>query len=119
MDTNTLTLSDQYSNYLNDYTRRVRSLHDHVDIEYPDRGQYIGQIHSSLRDGQGIYTYPSGDIYFGGWRDDCFHGQGVYMFASGEIYDGLLNMNGKEGIGTYYYGSLDSYYSGNWYDDLK
>ena len=58
-------------------------------------------------------------MYFGSWRDDCFHGQGVYIFTSGEIYDGLLSMNDKQGIGTYYYDDGKSFYSGNWYQDMK
>ena len=72
-----------------------------------------------MREGQGIYRYPSGDVYFGSWLSDCFNGQGVYIFASGEIYDGLLLDNLKEGLGTYYYDSANAYYSGNWRQDQK
>ena len=76
-------------------------------------------VATDMREGQGIYRYPSADIYFGSWLNDCFSGQGVYIFSSGEIYDGLLLDNLKEGLGTYYYDSANAYYSGNWRQDHK
>ena len=72
-----------------------------------------------MKEGQGIFSYNSGDTYFGGWKNNKFHGQGIYIFQSGEIYDGLLNQNCKEGIGTYYFDDGTAYYSGNWLKDVK
>ena len=109
----------EYNDKKNDYIRRIRNLSDHVEISYPDNGNYIGQVANGKRDGQGIFFYPSSDVYFGAWCQDSFHGQGVYIFSSGEIYDGLLEMNEKQGIGTYYYDNARAFYSGNWYQDLK
>jgi hypothetical protein len=75
---------------------------DHVEINFPDGGKYVGQVLSesgmkkmgtvlsSVKDGQGIFFYPNGDVYFGAWKEELFNGQGVYLFATGEIYDGQL-----------------------------
>lgn len=60
-----------------------------MEIFYPDKGTYIGQIKgSSTRHGKGYYKYPNGDVYFGDWVDDDFHGRGVYAFVSGDVYEG-------------------------------
>jgi hypothetical protein len=77
-----------------EFSQRIKTLQDIVEISYPDGGFYIGQINANkMKDGKGIYTYVDGDIYFGAWKDDSFNGQGVYIFANGEIFDGLL-LNG-------------------------
>jgi hypothetical protein len=53
-----------------DYIQRVKQFPDFVEITYPDGGYYIGQVSDNkLRNGQGIYTYPTGEVYFGGWKD--------------------------------------------------
>ena len=73
----------EYEDKKADYVRRIRNLQDHVEISYPDNGNYIGQVVNGKRDGQGIFFYPSSDIYFGSWSQDSFHGQGIYVFSSG------------------------------------
>jgi hypothetical protein len=67
-----------------DFLQRIKALPDAVSINYPDKGNYIGQIgKDKLRHGKGFYTYADGDIYFGGWKEDDFYGQGVYIFSNG------------------------------------
>jgi hypothetical protein len=66
--------------------------------------------------GQGTYTFASGDKYIGEWKDDKKYGQGTLTFAGGDKYVGEFKDNKKNGQGTYTFASGDKYI-GEWKDD--
>ena len=45
---------------------------------------YVGEFRDGKRNGQGTYTWVSGDKYVGEWKDDKRHGQGTTIFANGQ-----------------------------------
>ena len=63
-------ITRQYHHRKAEYIERIKNLVDHVEIDYPDGGAYTGQIINNLKEGQGIFCYPSGDVYFGGWKNN-------------------------------------------------
>ena len=73
-----------YNMRKNEFIESVQSLSDTVEIGYPDGSRYVGQVREGqVRNGKGIYYYPSGDLYFGSWAEDEFSGAGVYMHGNG------------------------------------
>ena len=52
-----------------EYVQSLQALPDLVEVTYPDKSHYLGQINQEkLRSGRGIYTEPEGDVYFGSWK---------------------------------------------------
>ena len=39
--------------------------------------------------GQGTFTWESGDKYVGEWKDGLQHGQGTFIFANGTVDKGI------------------------------
>lgn len=85
------------------------------DFKHTDDGLYNGEWKGALKDGFGVYTYPSGAKYEGEWLDGTKEGRGVYTFAKGGIYEGEWRGGKMEGIGvrTYSSGKVSS---GLWKD---
>ena len=53
-------------------------------------GTYTGAWRGGKRNGQGKFTWASGDIYEGEYRDDRKHGQGTFTSRRGWSYTGAL-----------------------------
>jgi len=60
---------------------------------YASGDKYVGQWKNDKYDGQGTYTYGKGewegDKYVGEYKDDLRNGQGTYTMADGTVYKGL------------------------------
>lgn len=69
-------------------------------FEHTDGGRYRGEWKGMLKDGFGVYTYPSGARYEGQWRDGVKDGRGVYHFPKGGIYEGEWRGGVMSGIGV-------------------
>ena len=85
------------------------------DFKHTDGGLYNGEWKGALKDGFGVYTYPSGAKYEGEWLDGTKEGRGVYTFAKGGIYEGEWRNGKMDGVGvrTYSSGKVSS---GLWKD---
>lgn len=75
------------------------------DFKHTDGGLYNGEWKGALKDGFGVYTYPSGARYEGEWLDGTKEGRGVYRFAKGGIYEGEWRNGKMEGVGVRTYAS--------------
>ncbi len=62
-------------------------------------------IEGDCANGQGTFTYASGDKYVGEWKDGKTHGQGTQTYANGDKYVGELKDNKKHGQGTFTWAS--------------
>ena len=82
-----------------------------------DNGQYVGQLKDGLRNGQGAYTFASGNKYVGQFKDNKFTGQGTYTFADGRKYVGQWKDDKYDGWGTLYYANGAIYKAALWRDD--
>lgn len=67
---------------------------------HTDGGVYNGEWKGALKDGFGVYAYPSGAKYEGEWLDGSKEGRGVYTFAKGGIYEGEWRNGKMEGVGV-------------------
>ena len=70
------------------------------DFPHTDGGVYNGEWKGALKDGFGVYAYPSGAKYEGEWLDGSKEGRGVYTFAKGGIYEGEWRNGKMEGVGV-------------------
>jgi hypothetical protein len=75
------------------------------DFKHTDGGIYNGEWKGALKDGFGVYTYPSGASYEGEWLDGTKEGRGIYRFAKGGIYEGEWRNGKMEGVGVRTYSS--------------
>ena len=79
-------------------------------------------LSGDCENGQGVYTWGSGDKYEGGFMDGLFHGQGTHTYGNGQWegdkYVGEYKNGNMHGQGTYIYASGDKYEGkfkdGNW-----
>ena len=46
-------------------------------------------IEGDCNNGQGTYTWASGDKYVGEWKDGKTHGQGTHTYADGTVDKGI------------------------------
>ena len=53
--------------------------------------------------GQGSYTWPSGDKYVGEFKDGKFTGFGEYFYKDGSRYRGSWSNDQRNGFGVYFY----------------
>lgn len=74
-------------------------------FEHIDGGRYRGEWKGMLKDGFGVYTYPSGARYEGEWKDGVKEGRGVYYFPKGGVYEGEWRGGVMSGIGIRTFGS--------------
>lgn len=75
------------------------------NFRHTDGGVYNGEWKGALKEGFGVYTYPSGAAYEGEWLDGTKEGRGVYRFAKGGIYEGEWRNGKMEGVGVRTYSS--------------
>jgi 1-phosphatidylinositol-4-phosphate 5-kinase len=50
---------------------------------------YVGQFQDGEPDGEGIFTWPSGDHYTGQWKMGKKHGKGVFAWKTGDRWEGV------------------------------
>lgn len=70
-----------------------------------------------MKDGQGKFTYATGDIYVGNYNRDLRNGLGILTSASGYIYEGDWEHNKKHGQGMLTKANGDVY-KGVWIYDM-
>lgn len=46
-----------------------------------------------MKDGYGVYSFPSGEKYEGQYKQDLRHGKGKYTYKNGATYDGDWRSN--------------------------
>ena len=57
-------------------------------------------LKEEFANGQGKYTYPSGESYFGNWKNGEFHGKGILTSPlDGCIFEGIFKKNKANGHG--------------------
>jgi hypothetical protein len=96
------------------------------EIKFED-GKYVGELGSSLQDGNGKMTYKNGDVYEGEWRKGYKNGRGSMKYANGDYYWGSWGNDVRwEGEltktnGDYFKGSFkdDDFYTGEIKTTLK
>jgi clan AA aspartic protease (TIGR02281 family) len=71
--------------------------------------QYVGEFKFDKPDGQGSFTYASGDKYVGEFKDGEINGQGTLTFTVGDKYVGEFKLDEPDGQGTYTYANGDKY----------
>ena len=72
-------------------------------------GEYVGEFKNDNFNGQGIYTYSTGEIYVGEWKDSKSHGQGTIFMnrlsndgeKTTDKYVGEFQNGKKNGQGRY------------------
>lgn len=69
-------------------------------FEHLDGGKYEGEWKGMLKEGYGVYTYPSGARYEGQWREGVKEGRGVYFFPKGGLYEGEWRGGVMAGVGV-------------------
>jgi predicted permease len=67
---------------------------------HADGGTYRGEWKGMIKEGHGVYTYPSGARYEGEWREGLKEGRGVYHFPKGGIYEGEWRGGVMAGVGV-------------------
>jgi len=86
-------------------------------------GDYVGAWKNGKRNGQGTYTYASGNKYVGEFEDGKRQGQGTFTWVSGDRYVGRYKDNKRDGQGTYYYLADNQWkgdkYVGEYKDDKR
>lgn len=70
------------------------------EFRHEDGGSYRGEWKGMLKEGYGVYTYPSGAKYEGEWRDGVKEGRGVYRFPKGGVYEGEWRSGTMTGVGV-------------------
>merc|ERR1711988_1424720 len=72
------------------------------------------------RDGNGTYTWASGDVYDGKWKDDKRNGKGTFTWNSGswkgDVYVGEYKDDKKHGYGKYTKADGSIYHDGMFKD---
>jgi len=81
-----------------------------------DNSSVTGCVHGDCVNGQGAYTYASGNKYVGYWKDGKRNGQGTVKFANGAKYVGPWKDDKRNGQGTFTWASGNKYV-GQWKDD--
>jgi len=56
---------------------------------YASGEKYVGEWKDSKKHGQGTYTWADGAEYVGEWEGNAYHGQGTLTFANGEVKAGI------------------------------
>lgn len=67
---------------------------------------------------EGTLDYGGGKTYVGHRRSDVKHGKGTMTYADGNVYQGDWCEGKKEGEGRMDYKSTNSFYVGDWSNDL-
>jgi len=88
------------------------SLNGQGTYTYASGDKYVGAFKDGEKNGQGTYTYASGDKYVGAFKDGEKNGKGTYTWANGNKYVGGYKDGKKHGQGTAIYASGDKYVGG-------
>tara|TARA_B100000963_G_scaffold243400_1_gene213077 strand:- start:147 stop:1502 length:1356 start_codon:yes stop_codon:yes gene_type:complete len=72
-------------------------------------GHYIGEFKNKKEDGQGTFTWASGNKYIGEWKDGNRTGQGTFIWADGAKYSGDFLDGERTGKGTMNYNDGGKY----------
>lgn len=76
----------------------------------PSGESYNGSWSSCEKDGDGVYTYASGDKYTGTFVKDKRSGKGVMEWKlTGDVYVGEFFLDQMHGAGVMKYGNGDRY----------
>lgn len=62
--------------------------------------RYVGGYRAGKMNGQGVYSWVSGNRYEGEFANDNFNGHGVMIFANGDRFEGLWKDDKANGQGT-------------------
>jgi len=101
-----------------DFTRGPNGQGESILERYTDGSIYFGQFKDGLRNGQGTYTWRTGDEYVGEWKDGKQHGHCTYIYANQSRYVGEFKNGLKNGQGTFTWHDGDEYV-GEYKDDEK
>ena len=71
--------------------------------------KYAGEFKDGKQHGQGINIWANGDKYVGEWKKGKEHGQGTYTWADGSKYAGEYKDGKRNGQGTYTWASGNKY----------
>lgn len=63
-------------------------------------GEYIGEWHHSIRQGNGIEIFDDGEKYEGEWKYDKYNGHGKITYADQSTYEGQFKDNEWHGQGS-------------------
>ena len=80
--------------------------------------KYVGEWKDGAPHGQGTYLLPSGGKYIGEWKDGWEHGQGTTTHPNGEKYVGEYKNGYEHGQGTLTWASGGKFV-GKWKDGKK
>ena len=72
-------------------------------------GYYIGEFKNKKEDGQGTFTWTSGNKYIGEWKDGNRTGQGTFIWKVGAKYTGDFLNGERTGKGTMNYSDGGKY----------
>jgi hypothetical protein len=67
-----------------------------------DNGRYEGHFANGAKDGQGVYTWITGEKYDGSWVTNTMNGQGTIYFKDGSKFTGEVKNGAATDNGTYY-----------------
>ena len=70
--------------------------------------KYVGEYMNDMKHGQGTFTGASGNKYVGEYMNDMMHGQGTYTGASGDKYVGEWQSGKRHGQGTFTYANANA-----------
>lgn len=82
---------------------------DHIRYDFQNGDCYIGELHNSLRHGEGYFaSEEEGWEYMGEWAQGDFHGNGWYQDAKGNTYKGNYIKGARQGYGVFIGQATDS-----------
>lgn len=84
------------------FSKQSKSAHvvETCTLKSSDGSVYNGECKNRMRNGQGVYTWVSGNRYEGTWLAGKRHGKGKLIHASGAVYDGDFSEDLEHGRGV-------------------
>jgi hypothetical protein len=79
---------------------------------------FEGRVQNKTWNGEGKYTFESGEVYTGNFIDGMPNGYGQHRLANGDFYQGGFRNAKRHGSGTQTYANNDKYV-GDFINDLK